>query len=844
MQVPLARRVPMDPQVRQGVWAQRVRRVPLVLPGLRARLGPAGQLVLRDRLDRRAIQGQLERPEQRVVQARRVPMVRRVPQGRMGAPARQEQPEPLVPMVQQARRVTRARLDPPERPETMAQRVQPAMTVRQVLPEPQEPGRLDRLVRRVLIRRLRDPRVRLVPLERRARMEQRLRLARLDLPGQRVPLATQVRLVLAKPAQQDRRDPRVMMESPGQPERLALERLGPLGLLARPDLTVLLDRLVLQGREPRAQPERQGRLVPPAAMGLRDPLGRPATMVLRVQLEQPAQRAPMAQPDRRVPRALAKLVRQAQRAAMVRPARPERVRPARPVPPGSDGATGATGSTGATGPSYIPWSYAQADGGLAGDGITDDSAALQAWITSVTASGTQSGWFWFEPGTYLIAGALQDTGTFNGQILLPSVSSSSDQITLTFQGPARPPFALHGGVPSGGAIIKSTLTGASGTAAVISGGNSGTNNIEVVIRDLLCVATDNPTFTFWNLSHTQGGLRDGLMITTAGPSAGSVTQPTNTNAYGIKLPQTNYSDLSAENSIMVIGFYTAILHGELVEAHYIISLCIVGVEVPFCSHPGGNIWMVSTATPYGVKFTGGANYVDIWYDAEHSNPSAGSFNNPVWGEIVYDIDDGSDYWHGHCRWQTIVAGTGAIDTFTVNGAANGFWEQIGKLLPASGVTAATYGDATTIPQIAVDVYGRITGATGIATSGATGPTGPTGSTGSTGATGSGDTGPTGPTGDTGATGPSGGETGATGPTGPTGATGAGAAGQTPPTQVQYNVVNAASIAVVFGATPASDCLFLACVASITITMSSIAQTNVTWTRLHQRRRQGRTSNCG
>ena len=96
-------------------------------------------------------------------------------------------------------------------------------------------------------------------------------------------------------------------------------------------------------------------------------------------------------------------------------------------------------------------------------------------IDTVTASGTQSGWFWFEPGTYLIGGALQDTGAFNGQILLPSVSTSDPQITLTLQGPARPPFALHGSVPSpaGYAIIKSTLTGASGTAAVISGGNSG-----------------------------------------------------------------------------------------------------------------------------------------------------------------------------------------------------------------------------------------------------------------------------------------------------------------------------------------------------------------------------------
>ena len=35
--------------------------------------------------------------------------------------------------------------------------------------------------------------------------------------------------------------------------------------------------------------------------------------------------------------------------------------------------------------------------------------------------------------------------------------------------------------------------------------------------------------------------------------AGSVTQPSHTNAYGVNFPQTNSSDLSAEDSIMVIG---------------------------------------------------------------------------------------------------------------------------------------------------------------------------------------------------------------------------------------------------------------------------------------------------
>lgn len=325
----------------------------------------------------------------------------------------------------------------------------------------------------------------------------------------------------------------------------------------------------------------------------------------------------------------------------------------------------------------LPWSYAQADGGLVGDGVTDDTVAFQAWITSGTASGTVSGWFWFEPGTYLIGGALADTGAFNGQILLPNVSITDPAITLTFQGPARPPFAYHGDVPAGYAILKSTRTGASGTASVISGGNTGQNNITVVIRDLICEFPNNPTLSFWNLQTTQGGRRDGLFITVTGLWTTTFTQPSNTNAYGIKLPQTNNSDLSLEDTIMVVGAYTGILHGELVDARYIVSLCMVGVEVPFMYHPGGQFSVVSTSTPRGVKATGGACYVDFWYDAEHCNVGAGGPINPAWAVIVYDVDDASNYLRGHCRWFGVQAGVGPDHSFTVNGAANLSYEEIG-----------------------------------------------------------------------------------------------------------------------------------------------------------------------
>lgn len=327
--------------------------------------------------------------------------------------------------------------------------------------------------------------------------------------------------------------------------------------------------------------------------------------------------------------------------------------------------------------------WAQADGGLVGDGLSDDTTALQNLIDDCTLDGTQSCTINFEPGTYLIGGALRDTGDFNAQILLPPGATA--KITLTLQGPIRPTQGMGLTAP-GVAILKSTLTGATGTAAVFSAGNTSTADLQVVIRNLLCIAPDNPTMTFWNLLQTLDGQRDGLLIR-AGVAAGFATQPTNTNAYGIKLPQTSQGSYHREH-ILVQGFYWGVRHSELTWGDYIIWNCYKAVEVVFSYHIGGGFQLQTLSCAYGIVVTG-QNQLDIIYDAEHRSAEGFAItpgNYPSWGTNVADLYDPSNLLTGHIRWWGVKAAVGIDHEFIVSGGVNVFYEEhgTGPALPGGG----------------------------------------------------------------------------------------------------------------------------------------------------------------
>jgi Pectate lyase superfamily protein len=320
---------------------------------------------------------------------------------------------------------------------------------------------------------------------------------------------------------------------------------------------------------------------------------------------------------------------------------------AEPGPAGTAGAQGAAGN----GFDNTVVNVKNAPYSAHGDGLTDDTAAIQAAIDAVATAG--GGSIYFPAGVYIVAGELVTSyggrSDYNSQLCVPVTPAlvlfgpePAEATGASASDPAAsPPYA----------VIKSTLSSASGTTPALIGGGTtwGTFlNTDIVLRNIVLRCPTNP-----NLGGGQfgalGNVRIDEVTIDAGEGYGASTEPTNNQAWGLIMPQGDVGT-SRIGSLYVQGFWVGVAIGDNVQADLIEThSCQVAVSVKSAAkYPPQVRKLCVWDCPYGIAYAiPGTGLADLdtaagitvdQYDSEHYPLVYGSWTTRI--ADVWDQQDG------------------------------------------------------------------------------------------------------------------------------------------------------------------------------------------------------------
>lgn len=359
----------------------------------------------------------------------------------------------------------------------------------------------------------------------------------------------------------------------------------------------------------------------------------------------------------------------------------------------ADGSNGAwvNVASGTGGTAADPRIFNVKDYGALGDGSTDDTAEIQAAIDAAEAAG--GGVVFFPAGVYVVGGALQDTGRSNAQLLLPRIDTSDEQITIVLRGespPTQVPFVIGAAVvPDGGSIIKGTLNAGAGGALLGAWGPSGSYQdfslLNVGIENLVFRMPSNPVLTAVNLSHVTAVQLQSVMVDTGNYDVSTVTEPSTTTSYGVRLPDNNNGAWTVVRDANVIGFYYGWGIGEHTNGDGMGAwACKYAANVIGLAHHATHIKrMLVVHCENGLTFTGGIHPIEIeQLDIEHWSASPSRWYDPI-----SDVVDASNYGKGHITWHAVLSGTGSHNSFVVSGGSGLYTRRLQDAISGSGSVA-------------------------------------------------------------------------------------------------------------------------------------------------------------
>lgn len=325
--------------------------------------------------------------------------------------------------------------------------------------------------------------------------------------------------------------------------------------------------------------------------------------------------------------------------------------------------------------------YTADEYGMTNDGVTDNTAALQALIDLIAATEKNSVIYFSKPGTYYFNSPLTDTAGGNAVIFFPTETITDVQYTITLKGYIRPTFSpsVYSATPLPSATILriADIAKANGGGAFL-GCHVTDPTISYVVpglEDLIIATAVDPKITAVDFSaFTCTFIKDVAIVAGTTQDALNSTQPTHTNSYGFKQPDDSHGiNQRVEGVLNIFGFYNGAQIGEGAMINDIgLWACKYGLVYNFAYGASEIGRCIIGWCPVGILVNGVHNINIRQFSSEHY-----LLNAAKWFYYVKDIQDVGNNGYGHIEWLAVEANVGLTNTFIKDGGTGIFTNQLG-----------------------------------------------------------------------------------------------------------------------------------------------------------------------